>query len=242
MRTKLILIGTAFLLGLQLVQAQQAKYGRVNQLWGGYFSAIKVSERFSINSDFQGRTTDWHKQWSQVLGRTGLAYRVNDKFTFTLGFADFLFFQKGNKVLRNEYRPWQELLINDSYKRIKITHRFRAEQRYFQQAVNEELVDQFSFNHRFRYRFDLRYLLWKEMEGERAFHLQVGNEILVNAGKSIVFNYFDQNRTWVGIFYTLNKNFSFQFQYMNIFQQLANGNTLNRVSVLRVNIYHTVEL
>ncbi len=239
MKTSLLIVA-AFLLGLSS-RAQQAKPAKVNQLWAGYFSTIKLNSRISINSDFQGRTTNWYKQWSQILGRTGVSYKANDKFSFTLGFADFLFFQKGNKVSRNEYRPWQELLISDSYEKIKITHRFRAEQRYFQQALNDELVGKFSFNHRFRYRFDLRYLLWKEHGGEKEIHFQFGNEIHINAGKAIVYNYFDQNRTWIGLFYTLNKSFSFQLQYMNIFQQVANG-TLNQINVVRFNIHHTIVL
>lgn len=224
------------------LQAQQQKFEQLNQIWGGYYNSVKVNQKFAINSDFQLRSTDWFGQWSQVIGRTGVAYKPNEKFTFSVGFADFLFFQKGDKASKNEYRPWEEIAISDNYGKLKISHRLRIEQRNFQQIVNDELIDKYSFNHRFRYRLDFQYPLWKKAESEQALNIQIGNEIMVNAGKSIVYNYFDQNRTWVGLLYILNKNFSFQLQYINIFQQLSNGITLDRINVVRFNIYHTINL
>jgi len=229
------------LLSLSL-RAQQQKFEQLNQLWAGYYNSIKVNQKFAVNSDFQGRTTDWYKQWSQVLGRTSVAYKRNEKFTFSLGFADFLFFQTQNKVSKNEYRPWEEVAISDIYGKLRISNRIRIEQRYFQQVVNDELTNKYTFNHRFRYRIDLQYPLWKKAESEQALILQVGNEIMINAGKSIVYNYFDQSRTWVALLYKLNKSFSFQLQYINLFQQLSNGITLYRINVVRFNIYHTINL
>lgn len=234
----LILIASGF---SQLAVAQQQRnYTEQQQLWFGYYNSIQINPKLAVNSDFQGRTTDWYKQWSQVLGRAGLAYKPNEKFSFTLGFADFIFFGHKNKATRNEYRPWEEISINDNYGKFKITHRLRVEQRYFQQIVDEELSNKHSFNHRFRYRFELQYPLWNKSESKE-LRIQFGNEIMVNAGKGIVYNYFDQNRTWAALFLTVNKSLTFQLQYINIFQQFSNG-SLNRIDVIRFNIYHTINL
>lgn len=235
---KIYLIATLALL-VAFSKAQQ-KYEHVNQLWFGYYSSVKINSRFSVNSDFQGRTTNWNRQWLQVLGRTGLAYKFNDKFTFTLGFADFVYFGAGNKVTRNEYRPWGEVAMSDLFNSWKISHRIRIEHRNFDPVVNDALTGKISSNYRFRYKLEFQRLIWTKPDSERSLHLQLSNEIMVNAGKTIVYNYFDQNRTAVSLLYTLNRSFSFQLQYMNIFQQLSIGTTFDQINVIRFTIYHTI--
>jgi hypothetical protein len=237
---KVFVIGVVFLLS-QLGLAQQ-RYDHLNQLWFGYYSNVKLSQRWAVNSDFQGRTTDWYNEWSQVLVRSGLAYKFNDKFALTVGFADFLYFEKGNKATRNEYRPWQELAVSDHYNAWKITHRFRYEQRFFQHIVNDELSGGYTSNHRFRYKLDFQRTIWKKENSETSLALQFSNELMINAGKSIVYNYFDQNRTAASLLFTANKNFTLQLQYMNIIQQLSNGTTINQANVIRINIYHTISV
>ena len=219
----------------------QQKFEDVNQLWGGYYNSIKLSERFAINTDIQGRTTDWYKQWSQVLWRTGVSFKPNEKITVAGGFADFLFFQKGNKVSKNEYRPWVELGINDKCNELKIGHRFRVEDRQFQSVVNDELIGKYSSNYRFRYRIDFQYPLWKKKDSEQTVSLQIGNEVFINAGKSIIYNYFDQNRLFIGVGYQFTKQLNAQVGYLNVFQQLPQNVTFRHIDALRLFVFHNLD-
>ena len=70
----------------------------------------------------------------------------------------------------------------------------------------------------------------------------VGNEIMINAGNIITYNYFDQNRLYIGFNYEVNKKLSLQLQYMHVWQLGSNGNTLNSNEVIRFNIYQTINL
>jgi hypothetical protein len=229
------------LLGLN-AQAQQQKYEYLNQLWGGYFNSVKVNSKFSINTDLQGRTTDWYKQWAVALIRTGVSFKATEKITLSGGFADFISFQKDNKVSRNEYRPWVEFAVSDACDNVKINHKLKVERREFQSVMNDELVNKYTSNYRFRYRFDVLIPIWKKAESEKALSFQFGNELMINAGKSIVNNYFDQNRTWGAFLYTVNRKLSLQLMYMNIYQQLSGGTTLDQINVIRFTIYHTITL
>ena len=65
--------------------------------------------------------------------------------------------------------------------------------------------------------------------------LKKDSDLLIN-------NYFDQNRTYVGVNYEINKKISLQLQYMHIWQLLSNGITLDNIDVIRFNIYHTISL
>ena len=99
-------------------------------------------------------------------------------------------------------------------------------------------VNDYTFNLRFRYRLDFQRSLWRK--DEKQLWVQFGNEVMINAGKSIQYNYFDQNRTYGGLMYDLNKSFSVQAQFMYIWQQLSNGVTLDKISVIRFNVYHRI--
>lgn len=212
-----------------------------NMLWLGYYNTININPKWFVNSDFQFRAKNWYHDHSQALGRTGLSYKFNNKITATLGFAHFRFFIN-NESTRGEWRPWQELLINDRLNNLKIAHRFRFEQRFSEKVKNNEPLNEYQFNHRFRYRFDLRLPVAKNEEKGKTLYILIGNEIMINAGKNITYNYFDQNRSYIGLNLELNKKLALQLQYMHIWQQLASGNSFLSTEVIRFNLHHTIAL
>ena len=214
---------------------------RDNMVWVGYFSMIKINDKWSLNSDAQFRTRNEVKNYSQALLRKGLSYKLNEKVDVTLGLAHFRFFITNDKT-RGEWRPWQEIKISDQIGKIKLSHRFRVEQRFNETVKNREATNDYQFNFRFRYRFDLRYPILKENKSGNNIYALIGNEIMVNAGNNISNNYFDQDRLYVGVNYEINKKIALQLQYMHIWQQASNGLTLNSNEVIRFNIYHTISI
>jgi hypothetical protein len=65
----------------------------------------------------------------------------------------------------------------------------------------------------------------------------LADEVLINFGKPIVFNTFDQNRLTLGVKKRINKNWSFDFGYMMVYQQQSNGYTYNLNHTLRLFFY-----
>ena len=210
-------------------------------LWAGYYNTIKFNNKWSINSDKQFRTRNEIKNNSQALIRIGVSHKLYDKLELTAGLAHFRFFITNTKT-RGEWRPWQELKISDQIATVKITHRLRVEQRFNESVKNNESTNEYKFNWRFRYRLDLRFPIINEKESGNNLYALIGNEIMINAGNEIVYNYFDQNRLYVGINYELNKKFSFQIQDMHLWQQASNGLSINSNNILRFNIYHTISI
>lgn len=212
-----------------------------NMLWLGYYNSIILNSKWSINSDIQFRTKEELKHYSQALIRTDVSYKPTERITISLGLAHFRYFITDEKT-RGEWRPWQELKLTDKIGNCKLTHRLRVEQRFNETVKNSEATNDYQFNFRFRYRLDLRYPLTKEKETGNNLFVLVGNEVMVNAGNTISYNYFDQDRLYAGFNYEINKKLSLQLQYMHIWQQTSNGLTLNSNEVLRFNIYHTINL
>ncbi len=212
-----------------------------NMLWGGYYNTIEINPKWSIASDAQIRTNNWQESLSQGFVRSGLNYKFNDKINATAGFAYFNYIIT-NSICRNEYRPWQEVAINDKWWKLKVTHRYRLEERFNQKIKNSSSINDYTFNYRFRYKLDFKIPFKKESEKGSNVYVIVGNELMVNIGDKVSLNFFDQNRSYIGIHYELNSKLGLQIQYMRIWQQLAGGTSMNNINVLRFNIYHTITL
>ncbi len=216
---------------------QKHQYSKM--LWAGYYNQISLNEKWNINSDIQFRTKNWYQNPSQALIRTGLVYKANQKISLTAGLAHFRFFITDTKT-RGEWRPWQEVSYTDLIGKFQLVQRVRIEERFNQKISGTNTLNEYSYNWRFRYRIDLQYPLYKTEE--KGIWVVVGNEIMINAGQNIVYNYFDQNRTYAGINYQANKNITFQIQGMLIWQLLSNGITIDNVTVFRFNILHKIKL
>jgi hypothetical protein len=219
-------------------RAQKESGRSYNMFWLGYYSYVQLNEKWYINSDIQHRTRDGFETQSQSLIRTAAAYKINDLFTLSAGAAHFRYYIK-NDLTRGEWRPWQEISGVIRHGKIKVTNKLRTEERFNQVVVNGEVTNDYQFNWRFRYRVDVDFPLFKQ--NDRAHSLSVGNEFMINAGKSII-NPFDQNRSSVAFNYQLSKNVRLQFQYIFIVQYVASRNAYDDISVFRFNIHHTIKL
>ncbi len=225
---------------LNFAQINRPTVQKDNMLWFGYYNSFVLSSKWSLNSDLQLRTKDWYQDFSQALIRSGLSYNFTDKVTLTGGIAHFRYFITNTKT-RSEHRPWQELAVHDRLGNFKISHRLRLEERFNQLVKANDPINYYVFNYRVRYKLDIKYPLTKHENGKNLI-LLFGDELMINAGKNITYNYFDQNRSYVGLNLELNKKITFQLQYMHIWQQLPSGSTFLSTEVIRFNLFHTLSL
>jgi hypothetical protein len=57
-----------------------------------------------------------------------------------------------------------------------------------------------------------------------------------------VYNYFDQNRFFVGLKFNTSAHDNLQLGYMNLFQQLAAGNQFRNMHVFRLFYFQNLDL
>ena len=72
--------------------------------------------------------------------------------------------------------------------------------------------------------------------------LVLSDEILFQFGEEIVYNTFDQNRFFIGINHRLNKNWTFDFGYMPVFQQKSTGYNYDLNHTIRLFFYLSPDL
>ena len=118
----------------------------------------------------------------------------------------------------------------------------RAEQRFNHRVQGDQLADGYGFNWRFRYNILLQVPFKGETVRPGVLNFALQNEAFINAGKQITYNYFDQNRFFVGLSYPFSKAFTVQAGYMNLFQQQAAGNAFVNNHTARLFLYHTLVL
>ncbi len=162
------------------------------QFWVGYMTSIQFSEKWSWWNDFHFVPTAFG------VVRTG-ATRSFAKGSATAGFARLWLPTPGTEVLnRWEWRPWgqvQFVLPIDS--RHSFTHRIRYDARFRQEVSFGQLVENaYTFNHRVRFLTSFRRNMPPTNQGWIPF-VSLNNELLVNFGRTITYNTFDQNRVSV---------------------------------------------
>ena len=182
--------------------------------WYMYFWNTQFGEsQWGIQGDFQYR--DWRGlgDREQLLLRSGLTFTPKESgVKFTLGYANISTGAYGtdSDALTIEHRIYQEALFSQTVlKRLLLTHRIRYEQRF---------VEDQDFRTRYRYNLFINIPFNNETLVKNTVYFAFYNELFINGEREIGDNrrveFFDRNRTYVGLGYSLKDNMRFQLGFM----------------------------
>jgi hypothetical protein len=129
---------------------------------------------------------------------------------------------------------------HSKYGKARMMQWIRLEEKYRQKILNDSTLGTgYNFNYKFRYN------LWYEIpftqQPTNKFSFVLNDEVHVNFGKQIVYNYFDQNRFFAGFKLNINKHDNVQLGYMNQFQQLPAGNKYRNNHVIRLFYFQNLD-
>jgi len=224
----------------------QKKVERQQLIWYGYYNALKFNENWALLSEIQERQFYNPTAQHQLVFRSNLERKLAGNWNVSGGMT--LFLQNPNNpnsesnLTVPELRP--DIGFNSKQKLgfLTISHRYKAEARFFHDVENDKLVGGFRFSHlRLRYQLGFDFPLWKKEEKQKII-LKVKDEIMFNVGKKIVKNTFDQNRIYLALNYKLNDSYAVEMGYMNWFQQQKSGTDFYNRDILRFSLFHTIDL
>ncbi|MDB5279816.1 MAG: hypothetical protein JWR61_4771 [Ferruginibacter sp.] len=234
-----------FFTGAVLMAQTTKNIQHLDETWFAYFNQARLSDKWGTWTDFQLRTKEhFVKNLSVGIIRVGVTYYVSNTTKLTAGFAWASYFPGDNhkNVSQPERRPWQQIQWDARYGRKRMVHWVRLEERFRHKILNDNtLADGYNFNYRLRYNWRYELPLDKKETKPGAITLIVNDEINVNAGKQIVYNYFDQNRFYMGLKIQTTPISNIQFGYLNIFQQLAAGNQYKSINAFRLSYYQSFD-
>jgi hypothetical protein len=222
----------------------QKQYVREQQTWLGVFNQTRFSQHWGSWTDLHVRLHDRYVQdMFQTVARVGLTYYLTDDVRLTGGYAYVHHFPDGARTIgQAEHRPWQQVQWFTKFPKARLMQWVRLEERFRRTIQNNERTDDFNFNYRTRYNTALFLPLSKRGFEPGGLQFLLNNEVMMNFGKEIRYNYFDQNRLFAGLVYQLTPHAQLQGGYMHLFQQLPAGSTYRNQHTLRVFYFHNFDL
>ncbi len=209
MKKAILLIFCGFFMSTAFSQPNQKEVGA----WYMYFWNTTFGEsKFGLQGDVQYRNWNAAGDLEQLLLRGGLTFSPNKSIKFTLGYGNVTTGAYGDdNSTTGESRIYQEALFSNFIgSRVKLTHRFRYEQRF---------VENQDFRSRYRYNLFMNVPLNKPTFQEGTIYLALYNELFINGerkigvGRSV--EIFDRNRTYGAVGYMIKKNLKVQLGLMH---------------------------
>jgi hypothetical protein len=171
--------------------AQESNFGN----WLIYFGNQSFKERWNWHNEIQHRNYDALGDLEQLLIRTGLGYNLTPKNNnLLIGYA-FIHTEPydatgKSKTRFDEHRIYQQFITRQQFGRIYLQHRYRFEQRIFED----------DFKTRFRYFLGLNIPLNQQKMERHALYLSAYNELFINGQRTP----YDRNRVYGALGYNLS--------------------------------------
>jgi Protein of unknown function (DUF2490) len=245
---KKVLVPLVFPLVMSLPSfAQQEKvYQHFEQFWFQYFNQTRLSEKWGLWFDMGYRTKDnFTEGTSTLLARIGAIYYLNKEVRLMGGYAFFNAYplEASIEIAQPEHRLWQQVLFQKEYPKLTLTNAVRFEQRWRKKILPpDRYSDEYNFNYRLRFGINLQYPLSPKKLEKGDLSLMAGNEVMLNLGKQIVYNFLDQNRIWAGFRYYFNTNNNLTVLYMNSFGQTPVPGLYRIFNTVRISYFHNIDL
>lgn len=184
------------------------------QPWGSWFvGTVQLpgtpEKKWGGFAEVQVRTNEVFRQYFYNELKTGLSYDIDKNFTVTLAggrytISDYRAPKEG--PLNREKRLWEQLVLNQYLERVRIEHRYRIEQRWFNYRD-----DSTAFRSRFRYRLNTFVPLNARTITAKTVFLSLYDELFLNPKGPV----FERNRLYAGVGYQFNKHLTVQAGWVN---------------------------
>jgi hypothetical protein len=237
------IIATAFLLLPFLGLSQQKVVTHNEQTWLGYFNQTRFTDKSGVWLDAHLRLTDnFAERINQTILRVGYIYFLNDNVRLSAGYAyATLHFLRETSPDLPEHRPWQQIQWYDKRKHFNMMQYLRLEERFRRKVSDGMLINDYQFNYRIRYNMSFTIPLSGKAVYPGAPFVFISNELMINFGKEIVNNYFDQNRFFAGFGYQFTRNLNAHLGYLNVFLERPSGTDFINTHAVRLFVFHNLD-
>ena len=195
-----------------------------SNLWITHWGDHRLSEHWSFHTEGHWRRADLGKNWQQFLLRPAVNYHVNEHLMFTVGYSYYTNYAYGEYPIRFsnwEHNVYEQVQLSNSFGRLKITHRFRLEQRFLAKIRTSESdpngteLERYVYQSRVRYRVGLTVPLGKHEKIEPGvFSANVYDEVFLNFGDTERLDHIQQNRVSALLGYQVNKPLNLMLGYL----------------------------
>jgi len=210
--------------------------------WIRYYNILPLSEKWSIHSEIDNRSFLKPVHQNVIVLRIQGRYRASKIVDLGSGFA---YFNANTQNPYNdpdysipEYRGQQDVTFINEISKITFHNRFQLEERFIQKATKTELLDEYSFSFRFRYRLQSTFTIWQKEQ--QSLKGTISDEIMFNYGKDNKKNTFDQNRIYAAVRYHFTPNIGLELGYLKNLQRRTSGVDFYDRDIIRFTVFHKI--
>lgn len=213
-------------------------------LWLGAYTKYRLNEKLFYYGEYHlRRTNNFVDDMGQVYLRFGMTYLLNKRVELTGGIATPFYWAPQQDLpdqdnVVPQFRFWQQVVLVQPFDRLKLYHQFRFEQRWKRDYAEGS---PFKLTHRFRYKFTGYYPLNNDRLINKTLFLSFYEEIFIQAGKPVTYDYLEDNRVFLGLGYILNKNIQIQAGYMWTFRYKGGPTSFEHRHIPRISVYHNLD-
>ena len=203
-------------------------------------NAIRFNPHWEAVADFHYRTFDFMAHPYTYIARGMANYYFNEDLKGGIGYGHIWASPfTTDQPLSNEHRITEQVHLNSRKGKFVISHRWRLEQRWQQKVANNERTNDYRFTDRFRYAVSF---IYSPFQNKMLPSFTNSNELMVQFGKEVVYNTFDQLRLAFGIRQTITPRLNVDLNYMYLYQQQFSGIQYVQGNTLRLFINYSVGL
>lgn len=210
-------------------------------VWTSINTTMRIKGRWGIMADYHLRMNDFLKSDNFNFTRVGAVYWLDNNLTLAGGYAHLWLAPstEGWGTYSNENRLYVQLQHAPKISRhVNMVHRLRIERRRQQKIMDDVYIGEHRYTNRFRYLLSFTIPVFRD---PKLPQLAMADEILMHAGKEVIYNPLDQNRIFIGIRQSLGKNLSFDAGYMAVYQQKYSGYQYDLNHTFRLFFYYVAD-
>jgi hypothetical protein len=167
----------------------------------------KHSDHWSVSGEAQLRSLKFYDDFHYYEIKGIVMYHINQQFEIGGGGGKYKTYSSGGNfeepVKSDEWRTWQQLNMKLNYRRLKIEHRYRVEQRF---TTN-------GYRNRFRYRLGFTAPINKPRMEKGTLYLNQSNELFFTNNAP----YFERLRVFIGAGFVFSNVVTLQVGYLHQF-------------------------
>ena len=220
-------------------------------IWSGLYLYVRINDKLGYYAEHHYRVrnaldniTSFVGRPRQIYNRVGLSVLFNKNFEMVVGPALIVNYSPdpGNPAYEAytiEPRIWSQFLFKFPYiGRVKLVNQFRFEPRW---KKENDIGASYEFTIRYRSKFFAYIPINTRRIEVNTLYFSPSLEIFMHSGKSIVFNPFEDFRTYNGFGYVLNPKITFFAGHMWTLGQKASGYEYRTSHIFRFNIFVSLD-
>ena len=194
--------------------------------WSTLNTRIQFNSNWNAFVEAQTRSQKYYYDFSYHELKGGIGYDIKKQLLVFLAMGQYVTYTpSGNfktPVLAKEFRLWQQLLVSNYINRLKLEHRYRIEQRFFDTG----------YRNRFRYLINAIVPINKPGVEKNTFYTSLFMEIFLTDRAP----HFERTRFFAGAGYRFTKLFTLQSGFLRQYDYQINkpgtGKTYFQTSLL----------